>query len=275
MLWLNVAVKPKLSWPNKHIELTFENNRLELSPMTMEHAPTVSLYVETEITFEAGGTLLCRFLSRLAWSMDAGISNEFFSGSNNPEHPGLMGRLNYSDFGWINCEPWQLLYMPKVSTLSAELALALYREGMTLDSIPFSFLSYFKILNIQHEKGDVQQTWINDNLNKISGIIEKQRLQELQNSYQNIGKYLYKQGRCAVAHAHNTPIVNPDNYADKHRLELDLPLMKELANIYIENEFFVLSNYSFNKNFSGKFTDEALIKSESNGVIVYRPWTPS
>lgn len=275
MLWLNVAVKPKFSWPNKHFELTFENKRLVLSPMTREHAPTVSLYVETEITFEAGGTLLCRFLSRLAWSMDAGISNEFFSGSNNPEHPGLMGRLNYSDFGWINCEPWQLLYMPKVSTLSAELALALYREGMTLDSIPFSFLSYFKILNIQHEKGDVQQTWINDNLNKISGIIEKQRLQELQNSYQNIGKYLYKQGRCAVAHAHNTPIVNPDNYADKRRLELDLPLMKELANIYIENEFFVLSNYSFNKNFSGKFTDEALIKSESNGVIVYRPWTPS
>lgn len=275
MLWLNAAVKPNFSWPNRHVELTFENKRLVLSPLTNGHAPSVSLFdVANGITFEAGGTLICRFLSRLAWSMDAGVSNEFFSGSNNPEHPGLMGRLNYPDFGWISCEPWQLLYMPKVSTLSAELAIALYREGMTLNSIPFSFLSFFKILNIQHEKGDEQQAWINDNLNKISGIIEKQRLQELQTSYQNIGKYLFKQGRCAVAHAFDRSIVNPDNYTDNRRLELDLPLVKELANIYIENEFGVLNNYSFNKQFSGKGTDEALIKSESNGVITYKPWAP-
>jgi hypothetical protein len=274
VIWLNTAVKPKFSWPNKSIELTFENKKLVLSPITDEHAPAVSLYDDAGITFEAGGTFLCRFLSRLAWSMDAGISNNFFTGSNNPEHPGLLGRLNYPEFGWLSCEPWQQLYIPKISTPLAELAIALYREGMSVDSIPFSFLSFFKILNIQHKNGGVQQTWINDNLNKVSGVLEIQRLQELQISHQNIGKYLYEQGRCAVAHAYNTPIVNPDNYSDSRRLELDLPLIKELANIYIEDEFGVLTKYSFSNQFSGKVTDEALIKSESNGVIKYKLWTP-
>jgi hypothetical protein len=71
------------------------------------------------------------------------------------------------------------------------------------------------------------------------------RIRELANSETDLGAYLYHQGRCAVAHANGTPLVNPDNYSDKRRLELDLSLMKEVAGLFIEQELGILSDSAF------------------------------
>jgi len=244
MKWTDLAVKPNFSWPNVQVELTFEGRRIVLQPITDELSCTVSVFDNDEITFEVGGTVLSRFLSRLAWSMNAGVVELFISGSNNPVRPGRLGRGTYEKSGWTLTEPWDYIYLPSANNPDADLALALFREGLSLNSVPFAFLSYFKILNILFP-GPAQIVWINENLGRILYQPALDRLLELTKTKSDIGVYLYGQGRCAVAHANGSIIVNPDSYGDKRRLELDLPLIKEIAVLFIEQELGVLSDSSF------------------------------
>lgn len=277
MKWMNLAVQPGFSWPNCQVELEFEGRRLVLQPMTDELACTVSVFDHQGLSFEEGGSILCRFLSRLAWSRNGGVVELFFIGSNNPARPGSMGRGTYGTSGWAAVQPWDYLYLPVPRSAEAELALALYREGLSVNSVPFSFLSFFKILNIRFSAGASQKDWINRNQKALWCNSAVDRLKELQRSESDIGAYLYHQGRCAVAHANGSPVVNPDLYGDKRRLELDLPLIKEITAHFIEKELGVLSDSSFWKRLRGSVngSPELLRKTENeDGRVVYVEWKP-
>jgi hypothetical protein len=243
--WTDLAVKPNFSWPKVQVEIPFERWRVVLQPLTEKLSCTVSVFDDADLTFDEGGTVLSRFLSRLAWSMNGGVIELFICGSNNPTRPGLLGRGNYETSCWAPVEPWDYIYLPSATDVSADLALGIFREGLSVNSVPFSFLSYFKVLNIAFSAGAPQKDWINANIAKIWYQPAVDRIQELKKSESDIGAYLYHQGRCAVAHANGTPLVNPDSYGDKRRLELDLPLMKEVARLFIEQEFGVLSDSTF------------------------------
>lgn len=280
MIWFDMAVSPKFSWLNTQVEIPFEGYRVVLQPRRKveenpaERASTVSVIDLGGISFELGGTVASRFLSRIAWSMRGGVEELFVAGSNNPERPGWLGQGTYARSGWAQVDPWVHLYLPSTLDDDADLALGLFREGMSVNSSPFAFLSYFKILNIKHGGGSAQKNWINQNLQHLWYSPAVDRLNELNGTVSDIGKYLYEEGRCAVAHAHGNPIVNPDNYADKRRMESDLPLMKELAALFIERELGVLSESSYwdslrnNRNLN---SSDILTKTESgSGRIVYK-----
>lgn len=272
MKWLNLAVKPHFSWPDKPVEIPFEGNRIVLSPLTEELACTVSLFNPTGVSFEKAGTLIGRFLSRLAWSMNGGVVELFAVGSNNPACPGRLGRSTYGISGCASVRPWNYLYLPEAPTREADLALGLFREGMSVNSVPFSFLSYFKVLNVAFD-GHGQIEWIDNNLNVLWYQPAIDRLQTIQRSVSNVGEYLYGQGRCAVAHAFdNQQLVNPDSYEDKRRLELDMPLIKELSALFIEQEFGVLSDSSFSASLKqGKGVSHELLRGleAENGEFSY------
>lgn len=274
MKWANLAIKPNFSWPNVQVEIPFEGRRIVLKPITDELSCTVSVFDDREITFEDGGTILSRFLSRLAWSLNGGVVELFISGSNNPECPGRLGRGTYEKSAWALTDPWNYLYLPSAKTPDADLALALFREGLSINSVPFSFLSYFKVLNILFPGGPDQIVWINTNLGRVLYQPALDRLLELAKTESDIGVYLYGQGRCAVAHANSSTIVNPDSYGDKRRLELDLPLIKEISALFIEQEMGVLSDSSFWKKIreTNVKTPELLEKKvATDGRITYSP----
>jgi len=281
MIWLDMAVSPNFSWPNKQVEIPFEGYTIVLQPRRQEYedpielACTVSVFDPNGITFEIGGTVASRFLSRLAWSRGGGVVEIFPAGSNNPKRPGRLGQGTYGRSGHSQVEPWDFLYLPAAQNEEADLALGLFREGMTVNSAPFAFLSFFKVLNIRHGGGAGQKDWINQNLKHLWYSPAIERLNELQKTENNIGKYLYEEGRCAVAHAHGNPIVNPDNYIDKRRMEYDLNLMKELAVLFIEKELGVLSDSSFWKSLREKseVNSRELLKKtqQQDGKIVYLP----
>lgn len=117
-----------------------------------------------------------------------------------------------------------------------KLALGLYREGITTNSVFYSFLSYFKIITIKYPEGPQVARWINDNLETV-------HVQPLTIDYsQDVGQYLYSSGRCALAHAdwkrkmRGNQVVNPNNFADNKRIAQELPLIRELAEIFTINE---------------------------------------
>ena len=274
MLWCNAAVTPQFSWPNKTIALPYDGKMVVLSPPTETLACRAALFDPQRTTFEQGGTILSRFLSRLAWSMNGGIVEFSHIGTNMPNEPGRLGQGSYARSGWATVDPPHCIYLPGAVHPDADLALALYREGLSLNSLPFGFLSLFKVLNIRHASGVAQEKWINTNLHRIWYQPAVDRLRELQDTNQDVGHYLYVQGRCAVAHANSTPIMDPDVYEDRRRLESDFPLMKELAALFIETELGVPSPSSFHKNRNSSFKgSEALMKGDVvNDRVLYAPF---
>lgn len=124
----------------------------------------------------------------------------------------------------------------------AMLALALYREAKTVNSIPFSFLSYFKILNIfwKDKKDSEGKNEIVEGLRTMLPRLTDQealeRLTELSKREKDVPNYLYQSGRCAVAHAFAEPIVDPDDVADLRRLSQDMWVIQAVAEYLIETK---------------------------------------
>jgi len=135
-------------------------------------------------------------------------------------------------------------YLPTNLTTRGKLCLALYREAQNLNSTPFQFLGYFKIINMLYAGGAKQRAWINSAYAKLNDFRAQERLRELRR-HGDVGAYLYESGRCAVAHAFNEPIVDPDDPSDTKRLIEDLPVIKALAEFAIEHEFGVKSLRTF------------------------------
>ena len=243
--WLDVAVIPDFSWPNAPVELPFHGNRIVLIPSTDELLCTASAFDPNgKIEYDAGAQTVRRFLSCFAWSNKGGVRELTSCGTNHPDRPSLQGTATREKSFHPQVDPPKYIYLPLVQNQKAQLALAVYREGLNLNSEPFSFLSHFKILNILFRTGAEQKNWINHNLRFVSGYSASERLRQLR-SNPDIGAYLYHQGRCAVAHAFDQDVVDPDSYMDTERLFADLSLMRELAEISIEKEFGVLRPESF------------------------------
>jgi hypothetical protein len=140
-------------------------------------------------------------------------------------------------------------YLPEPTDPRAWLALALFREGLNLKNVHYQFLSYYKIINILHERGmpdpkrggPAQVTWINQTLPHLKDSDAKKRFQELQGQVANVGEYIYVSGRCAIAHAFAKPVADPDDPENTMRLSNDLRLVAALAEYAIESEFGVKS----------------------------------
>jgi hypothetical protein len=66
------------------------------------------------------------------------------------------------------------------------------------------------------------------------------RRDALQASVPDVAQYLYKDGRCAVAHANAGKIVDPDDMTDLRRLAEDIDVIKALAEHLISTEFGVI-----------------------------------
>ena len=100
-------------------------------------------------------------------------------------------------------------------------------------------------MNILHATHRPQVDWINQTLPKLTDYRAKQRLAQLVAKAADIGEYLFVSGRCAVAHAFGTPVVNPDDPQDRRRLSECLPVIRALAEFAVEHELGVRSTATY------------------------------
>jgi hypothetical protein len=228
------------------IEVPYMDTKVVLSPSTDEHACLASIQTKSGMNLDDLGTKLSRMLSALAWSQSAGIVETFHLGSSNPDSPGLLAHGTYGKSMYASVRPPDQIYLPVDISEKAELALALYREGMNLNSAPHTFLSFAKVLNVSLKTGADHEKWIDDNIDHVTLTPEVDRVKAIRESNENVGKYIWKR-RCAVAHSYTPPIADPDLYSDKNRIRDDIPLMKALAAIFIERKLGVATATSFFK----------------------------
>lgn len=232
MSWLNCGVTTQAIWPEKQKEVKYGNHTFLLMPLTKEYSASVHIELKG-ISDVEGLTLINRFLSALGWKCDEPAINHYgWSGSPKPVPvPRYQIPYGYSPSKDFPNEVYE------ITDKKAKLAVALYREARSLESVPFQFLSYFKILNIFWNRKNELVENLRDSLPNLTDKECIERIKEIENKKGDVADYLYKSGRCAVAHAFADPIVDPDDVTDLHRLSEDLWLMQNLTAYLIEKNF--------------------------------------
>jgi hypothetical protein len=225
-------------WPEKQREVKYGNHTFILMPPTKDHSASVHIELKG-ISVDEGVTLTDRFLSALAWKFDEPAINHYgWSGSPKPV-PVSRYEIPYA-YSPSEVFPNEVY---EITDKKAKLALALYREARSLDSVPFQFLSYFKILNVfwnDKKKKNGKNDLVEGLRGSLPDLTEEdciKRIKEIESKHGDAAEYLYKSGRCAVAHAFANPIVDPDDVRDLHRLSEDLWLMQNLTAHLIEKNF--------------------------------------
>lgn len=227
--WMNLGVSGQCGWPTKRTEVAFGTVQFVLLPRTKENSASIHLEV-SRMEHLAAMTTVNRFLSVASWAYKEPLQNHYgWSGNPVPVPvPSENLALSINDAFLIR---WNPLPEPK-----QRLALALYREALTLNSIPYRFLGFFKIINILHKQGPAQVAWIKVTLPKLNMPHIKARMAQITASEPDVAKYLYESGRCAVAHAFADPLVDPDDLTHLHRLSADEDIVRCLAEFLIVHE---------------------------------------
>jgi hypothetical protein len=235
--WVLVAVEVNGVWTESEMKVQFRNRELILRPGEGDRYPDVSILRNPGESYEEAATLIHRFLSALCWIRRYSLVTVGHGGGSHRFRIG--GRPAKLSHGWISSvtQPPQFTigYLPQILTPEGEQALALYREALGLNHETFQFLGFFKIVNIRYATGKDQIGWINSMIPTIKPPTA-QRVQDLQRSHANVGEYLYVQGRCALAHANAPPTVDPDRFDHIVQFNQDLPVVRELAEHFIEVE---------------------------------------
>lgn len=125
-----------------------------------------------------------------------------------------------------------------------ELGYSFFREGISAASIYYSFLNYYKIIQLVCNENDQKlKEWINNFISsdKLKYAYTSQRVAELKKQNKNIAKHLMRSGRLAIAHAivqdkkgRKSKAVDPDNPDDRKRVSKDIPIVEELARYILE-----------------------------------------
>lgn len=236
--WEAISIEPHFPWPEQEIEALYRGCILKCVPPENDCYPMVAIECrENKVDSARARRLLLQFVSSLVWVNSAQVKILSIYGGTfayRVKRQNPNNRVIYKG----NC--LYLRQLPEPVEDKSMLGLALYREALELENPAYQVLGFSKIFNILYDKSRGQKDWMNSNLHKIE--LASERLEELRAEGKDIGGYIYESCRCAVAHAFSEPIVNPDDPEDLSRLYKDLQLVKELAEIAIEDELGVKSS---------------------------------
>ncbi|MDH4440424.1 MAG: hypothetical protein QE284_08555 [Rhizobium sp.] len=237
--WCCGYVKAEFLWPDRVYIQSYEGRDFFLVPPCIAADggvmyPAVALRLAEADDHSVGAKAINGLLSTMTWSKDKSASVVAWGGGSRL-HPCVGNEsADVNDRAYFPDLPENL---PE----KAKLALALYREGKSMDHVVYACLSFLKILNVQFSNPHAQMEWINSSVAGIRGHEARRRLEELTQTEPDVGQYLFVSSRCAIAHAFASPLVNPDDPSDERRLRHDYPLIKELAVLAIEQVFRVRS----------------------------------
>ena len=259
-IWINWCFDTNYGFRSSSCVVEYDGFDMEIRIDEYPYAPNI--FVETtsskrDKAYEA----VLGFLSELSWLFQTKVEL-LHSWIESSEKTG-----GHKQPSWIRKDIVEHIDLVAYSQICSEdiqkLALGLYREGITSNSVFYSFLSYFKIITIKYPHQKQVVKWINDNIENIHG--RPDLINHLQNNkVGDIGQYLYSSGRCALAHAdwqrkmRGEEVVNPNNYTDNMRIGKELPLIKELAEISIKNELSIPDYFEALKEWKAEIRDKIL-----------------
>ena len=155
------GIDTAIPWPNKEVVLDFRGRKFHLLPETDTLSRMIRAETDHGFTILDADKLILELLSALAWAEQAKAMTTIGSWSTTPPNIGKAGNAGMGLTGNGHFD-----YLPNPSDPKAKLALALYREGLSVNFVPYQFLGFFKIINIIRHNGPTQIQWIKDSAAK-------------------------------------------------------------------------------------------------------------
>ena len=188
------------------------------------------------------------FLSALSWEDKSRISM-WYSGGPSFRDEWSLRRARRTMYSWPRT-PYMggtaghnLVSIPHIETPEQRTALILFREANASNSDYLAFHFYWQILDIGREEGREKAIdWVTKTHKTHRQQIEfwsRGYLRQLNVSGKEMGKYLWDDCRCAIAHIRRTQgrrQLKLDSAEDSYRISLSTGVVKAFAKFYIEND---------------------------------------
>jgi hypothetical protein len=243
MKWWTAAIETSnLAWPTAETKVSYDGDLFLLRPESDDLLPSVSIRCPKGMGCEEAQLSINRFLSALCWAKGGGARALWGVGSGG-EKPGNVGRSKCR----FACDRLRTDYLPTSNDEKTRRALALFREALSVNTVPYQFLGFYKVINVLFDKGPDQMAWINAKVANVKDGDLAKRIRELKKTGSDLGQYLYKSGRCAVAHAFDHPTLDPDIPSEISQLSKDLPIIRALAKILIESELNIITEDTYHR----------------------------
>lgn len=229
-MWIVALIDNSLGcigWPTEDVAIQYASRSFTLRPESNEfYADIITELQSIDDLVQVEGEML-RFCSMLAWVENGAVSvsSILLSSDAIPDRVVRQQKVSLGHFPSLRTFPLD----PQL-----QLMFALYREALSVNSPLFAFFGLFKILNTRLS-GDDQKVWITNNLSRITDEAAQTRIAELTSNGEDIGARMYNDLRTAVVHASEKHNVDPDDPISVSRLMKDLPVMKSLAELFIED----------------------------------------
>ncbi|WP_162634343.1 methylamine utilization protein MauJ [Ralstonia sp. GX3-BWBA] len=236
--WVTVGVASSIAWPKDDVWVEYDGVEYLLHGARQqgEHhiAPCISTPADRDHVDEALSRLY-RFTSVLGF-----YKQGYVDVTGQCWGTGMIRYSNPRDTFTTTLQGGERTFncnhMPVIEDDQVRQALAFLREGRRLERVhePYSFLSFFKVIESQFQPKD-RVAWVEQNLALITDEQAVTRINALRGQGIDVNQHLFASGRCAVAHASvGGNIVDPDIPADRKRIAADLDIIAALANRYIK-----------------------------------------
>lgn len=244
--WLLANVDQNIGWPQRKVVIIYRGRKVLLLPATKKYYAAAAVITEDQ-TLSEGKTFLMQFLSALAWR-ESGKLN-IICWTNTQGHLTNFDRMPLNKQPGITSVFFRPSELPDPKNPQAQLAIALFREGLSLNHVGYSFLSYFKIINLRYPKDEKQKKFIKRSLPLIENLPHlKDKFTLLKAQHTDLVNYIYKACRCAVAHASKEQTTyDPENVDDENRFYEIQPIAHALAKLIIETEFGIKNKFTILK----------------------------
>lgn len=245
-LWLLANVDQQIGWPLKKVMMIYRGKKVLLLPATKTFHAAAAIITQDR-TLKVGKTFLMQFLSALAWYSLGKIEIVRWTDSTSIALLNNNHRLPLQKRAGMGRPHFKPTEIPIPQDPKAQLALALFREGLSLNHLGYSFLSYYKIINLRYPRKDNRQKkWITRTLPLIENLPHlKDKINKLKASHSDLTAYIYEACRCAVAHASiKETTYDPESIDDEIRFYEIKPILHALAKIMIETEFGIKTTHT-------------------------------
>jgi hypothetical protein len=215
---------------------------------TEDHFPEVLIPIEHNHTSEYDWhnsselTALNHFLSLIAATVSQPISIHKWHRYVVFQQDRTWERLPRKQPGFL--VPSSKVPIEPASTERSKLALSLYREAVSSSSVFYSFLCYYKVLELGHdqhprtERAAEIKAYIDTNIHQaINAYPVSIETRHFQSEIPS-GETIYRSFRCAIAHASASETRSPDNMADYCTVRLALDYIRALAVFMINSGHF-------------------------------------
>jgi hypothetical protein len=225
--------------PDDEVLIEFEGKKFRWFNGTAERNAIVSMGVKNPSNHPEEDDKLNRLLTAMVWNQKVPIIKEWGAGGARRSFPIVYGPRQSSG---IQIDPVFLQYeLRKTRTTKQWFALSLFREGINSRSKFYSFLCFWKVIELAYPDPPERSKWL---VNVASmRTREKQRLSQILVVTNDLETYLRNERRHAVAHvfqekrpgshATNRP-VNPDDPTHEAIVRDDLPVIEDFARVAIE-----------------------------------------